>query len=149
MKAILLAVGAGLCWGIGELFTRSVLHGGRVGPVTAIAVRSTIALPLLWLAYVLAMHVWKVEPRGWTAAGTGTLAKLALGSGVIAGGLGMICFYSALHLGEASRIKPVAFTVAPAVAVMLGILVLGEEFTVRKMIAVALVLSGIVLLTAR
>ena len=36
MKAILLAVGAGACWGVGEIFTKSVLHTGRVGPLTAL-----------------------------------------------------------------------------------------------------------------
>ena len=56
MKAILLAIGAGVCWGIGEVATRSVLHSGKVGPITAIAVRSTVALPLLWVAYAVAMY---------------------------------------------------------------------------------------------
>ncbi len=149
MKAILFAIAAGLCWGVGELFTKSVLHTGRVGPLTAIAIRSTVALPVIWLAYLLAMHVWKVEPRGWTSASAGTLLKLVLGSGLVAGALGMIFFYAALHLGEISRIKPIAFTVAPAVAVVLGIALLGEEFTIRKALAVLLVLGGVVLMTVK
>jgi drug/metabolite transporter (DMT)-like permease len=62
MNAIILAVLAGVCWGIGELFTKSVLHSGKVGPLTAIAVRSTIALPVLWFAYFIAAHVAKVPP---------------------------------------------------------------------------------------
>jgi transporter family protein len=149
MKAILLAVAAGLCWGLGELCTKSVLHTGRIGPVTAVAVRSTVALPVIWLAYALAMHWWKVEPRGWTGTDAPTLLKLVLGSGLVAGALGMIAFYAALHLGEISRIKPVAFTMAPAVAVVLGIALLGEELSVRKVLAVMLVLAGVALLTAR
>ncbi|MCP3904098.1 MAG: EamA family transporter, partial [Planctomycetes bacterium] len=120
MKAILLAVGAGACWGIGEIFTKSVLHTGRVGPLTAIAVRSLVALPILWLAYVAAVHWTKSEPRDWTAAGTPTLLKLGLGSGLMAGAAGMILFYAALSMGEISRVKPVAFTIAPATAVVLG-----------------------------
>jgi transporter family protein len=149
MKAILLALAAGACWGVGELFTKMVLHTGKVGPLTAIAVRSTIALPLLWLAGGLAIYAWRVEPRAWTSAGTPTLAKLALGSGVLAGALGMICFYAALSAGEISRVKPIAFTVAPATAVVLGVLVLGEALTPRKVIAVALILAGVVLLSRR
>lgn len=47
MNAIILAIGAGLCWGIGEVFTKSVLHTGKVGPITAITVRSTVALPVI------------------------------------------------------------------------------------------------------
>ena len=61
MKAILLAVTAGLCWGVGELCTKSVLHGGRIGPLTAIAVRSTVALPLLWLGLQQRFDLWHAE----------------------------------------------------------------------------------------
>ena len=52
MAALLLAALAGLCWGIGELFTKSVLHTHQVGPFTAIAIRSTVALPMIWLAWL-------------------------------------------------------------------------------------------------
>ena len=69
----MLAILAGMFWGVGEFFTKQVLHTGRVGPVTAITVRSTVALPLLWLAYLLFVPGRGLEPRDWTAAGTGTL----------------------------------------------------------------------------
>lgn len=147
MKALLLAVLAGACWGTGELCTKLVLHHGRVGPLTAIAVRSTVALPLLWLAYAAASRGLGAEPRGWWhSLPAGDWARLLLGSGVVAGAAGMICFYAALHLGEISRVKPVAFTVAPAVAVLLGWLVLGEPISVRKAIALVMILVGVALL---
>lgn len=148
MNAIILAVVAGLCWGIGELFTKSVLHSGKVGPLTAIAVRSTIALPVLWLAYAFAVHYARWEPREWIKADAGVLLKLVLGSGLVAGAAGMICFYAALNLGEVSRVKPIAFSVAPAIAVILGWLVLGEQMTLQKALAVLLIVAGVVLLTA-
>jgi uncharacterized membrane protein len=152
--AIFLAVLAGLCWGIGELFTRSVLHSHQVGPLTAIAVRSTVALPLLWIAWTIgsgtvgdaAPFGLKPEPSLF-AAERATLAKLVLGSGVVAGAVAMICFYGALSIGELSRVKPIAFALAPATAVVLGWLVLGESMTVRKAVAVTLILAGVVLLT--
>ena len=83
MKAAMLAVLAGLCWGVGEFFTKQVLHSHRVGPVTAIAVRSTVALPVLWAAYFVFAYGRGAEPRDWTAAGAGTLLKLVLGSGLV------------------------------------------------------------------
>ena len=147
MRSALVAILAGIFWGVGEFFTKQVLHTGRVGPVTAIAVRSTVALPVLWLAYFIFVQSRGVEPRDWTAAGAATLLKLALGSGLVAGAAGMLCFYGALHLGPISKVKPVAFTVAPAVAVVLGWLVLGEPMTVRKAAALLLILAGVVLLT--
>lgn len=152
MKAILLAVGAGLCWGVGEVFTKSVLHSGKVGPITAITIRSTVALPILWAAYWFAMRAG-AEPRQWFRIGApggtdwATALKLVLGSGVIAGAAAMIFFYSALHLGEISRIKPIAFALAPATAVLIGWLVLKEPMTARKALGVAAILAGVVLLT--
>jgi uncharacterized membrane protein len=147
MNAILLAVLAGLCWGIGEVFTKSVLHTGKVGPLTAIAVRSTIALPVLWMAYVAAVHWAKTEPRAWMKSDWPTLLKLICGSGLIAGAGGMICFYAALNLGEISRIKPIAFSIAPATAVLVGWLVLHEQLTISKIAGIVLILAGVVLLT--
>ncbi|MBL8746743.1 MAG: DMT family transporter [Phycisphaerae bacterium] len=150
MKPILLACAAGLCWGIGELFTKSVLHTKQIGPITAIAVRSTVALPVLWIAYFVAMHAARSEPPNWwRAADNTTLAKLILGSGLIAGAAAMIFFYAALSLGEVSRIKPIAFTLAPATAVLLGWLLLHEPMTARKAIATLMILTGVILLTGK
>ena len=147
MKAVLLAVLAGVGWGVGEFFTKQVLHTGRVGPVTAITVRSTVALPVLWAVYLLFVHARGGEPRDWTGAGTLTLLKLVLGSGLVAGAAAMLCFYGALHHGPISKVKPIAFTLAPVVAVLLGWLVLGEAMTLRKGAAVLLIVGGVVLLT--
>lgn len=149
MKAILLAVAAGLCWGVGELCTKSVLHSGRVGPITAIAVRSTVALPVLWVAYYVAVKLAKAEPQDWLKADAATLLKLVLGSGLVAGAAAMIFFYSSLHVGEISRVKPVAFALAPAVASVLAFVFLHEQLDLRKGIGIATILLGVVLLTGR
>jgi drug/metabolite transporter (DMT)-like permease len=149
MRAILLAVAAGLCWGVGELCTKSVLHGGRIGPLSAIAVRSTVALPVIWLAWALAVTTFGSEPRpAWRELSAAELAKLLVGSGLVAGALAMIAFYSALALDDISRIKPIAFTLAPATAALLGWLWMGEPMTWRKALALALILGGVLLLTS-
>lgn len=143
---VLFAVLAGLCWGIGEVCARGVLHGGKVGPFMAVAIRSSIALPLIWLAFAAA-H--RVAPHA-SGKGLGALTGkewllLIVGSGVIAGAAAMICFYVSISLGEVSKMKPIAFSVAPAAAVVLGAVFLGEPLTPRKVIALVLVLSGVVL----
>ncbi len=151
MTALLLAVIAGLCWGVGELFTRSVLHSHQVGPLTAIAVRSTVALPVIWIAWFAStrgLFGLRTEPSIFEADGS-TLLKLTLGSGLVAGAIAMIAFYAALSLGEISRIKPVAFALAPATAVLLAWLVLGESMSIRKGVAISMILGGVVLLTGR
>jgi uncharacterized membrane protein len=149
MNAIVLAVLAGLCWGIGELFTRSVLHTKQIGPMTAIMVRTAVALPVLILAWAAARY-WLGAPKEQPSlfdADRAVVLKLVCGSGLIAGALAMVFFYWALSIGEISRIKPIAFAMAPATAVVLGSVVLGEAMDIRKALGVALILGGVIVLT--
>lgn len=149
MKPILFAIAAGLCWGVGEVCTRSALHAGKVGPIGAITVRSLVAIPILVLVFVLmtrGVGGLRVEPA-LLEADRATWTKLVLGSGLVAGALAMISFYIALSLGEVSVVKPIAFSIAPAVGVLLGWLVLGESMDLRKAAAVGLIVAGVVLLT--
>ncbi len=146
MVSIVFAVLAGLCWGIGEVFTKSVLHTKEIGPITAIAVRSTVALPVMWGVWAALVAGRKMEPVKFWLADSGTLIKLALGSGLIAGAGGMLFFYLALSFGEVSRVKPIAFSLAPAIAVMLGVLFLSESLDWRKGIGVALIVGGVIVL---
>lgn len=148
-KATFFAILAGLCWGIGELFTKSVLNTGKVGPITTLAVRASVALPCFWIAYFFAGHSAGGEPRSWIHAGAGTLLKLLFGSAFLTGVVGTICFVSALRLGEVSRVKPIAFALAPATAVVIGSAVFHEPMTLRKLVAVAMILAGVGLLAGK
>jgi drug/metabolite transporter (DMT)-like permease len=68
MKAILFALLGGLCWGVGEFFTKQVLLSGKIGPWAVVMVRIVAVVPLAVLAYWLATSVLKSEPRAfWTA----------------------------------------------------------------------------------
>jgi uncharacterized membrane protein len=149
MKPTLFALAAGVCWGIGEVCTRSALHGGKIGPIGAITVRSLVAIPIILLVFWLmtrGVAGLRVEPA-LAHADRATWLKLVLGSGLVAGALAMVFFYVALSLGEVSTVKPIAFSIAPAVGVLLGWLVLGESMDARKAIAVGLIVAGVVLLT--
>jgi uncharacterized membrane protein len=148
MVAVVLAVLAGLCWGVGEMCTKSLLSSGKIGPLAALAVRASIALPAIWLAAVVALRTGGEAQPSWRELGAANLAKLVLGSRLCAGALAMIAFYAALARDDVSRIKPIAFTVAPAAAALLGWLVLGEPMSGRKALALALILSGVVLLAS-
>lgn len=149
--AILLAIAAGLCWGVGEVFTRQVLHSKEIGPFAALLVRTMVALPLIALAYLAAAHLGLVtsEVPGWRAnLSTANWLRLLLGSGLLAAALALVFFYAALSLGQVSVVKPIAFAVAPVTAVFLGALLLGEPLTLRKLIAIACIAVGIVLMAA-
>lgn len=144
---VLFAVLAGLCWGIGEVCARGVLHGGKIGPFMAVAIRSSVALPLIWMAFASAHRVApNASGKGLGALTVKEWVLLLVGSGVVAGAAAMICFYISISLGEVSKMKPIAFTVAPVAAVILGAMFLGEVMTPRKVIAVVMVIGGVLLL---
>lgn len=146
-RGILFAVLAGICWGVGELFTKMVLHTGRVGPMAVLVVRTAAALPPALLAYWVAQSVLRSEPAEWWKAGTPTMLKLVLGSALLAGFGGVFFFYLGMANAPITRVKPIAFTLSPAVAVVLGWLVLKEPMNLQKWVGVVLVLVGVVVLT--
>ncbi len=149
MKAILFAILAGLCWGVGEIFTKSALNTQKVGPLTVLLVRTLATVPPTVVAYLVSMHLWKWEKPGWVSdAGWPVWLMLIGGSGLLAGFAGVFFFYMGLASpgGDISRIRPIAFALSPATAVLLGWLVLGEAMTVRKAISVTMIVIGIVML---
>jgi len=146
---IICAVLAGLCWGVGEIFTKSAINSGQIGPLGTVLVRAAVTLPLALAGFVLAYKVMQSERQAfWITASGATWFKLVLGSGVLAGFAGVFFFYLGLSLpgGEISVLRPIAFALAPATAVLLGWWFLGEEMTLRKAAAVVLILAGILML---
>lgn len=150
MKPILFAILAGLCWGVGEIFTKAALNSKHVGPMGAMLVRAAVTLPLALAACAWAMKSWGSEPQGWWRdMPTSVWLKLLLGSGLLAGFAGVFFFYAGLAMpgGDISKLRPIAFSLAPASAVLLGWLMLGEEMTIKKAAAVVLIVVGIVMLS--
>ena len=150
MKPILFAILAGLCWGVGEIFTKSALNTKHVGPMGAALVRAGVSLPLAIVACAWAMKSWGTEPANWwRVMPTSVWLKLVLGSGLLAGFAGVFFFYAGLAMpgGDISKLRPIAFSLAPASAVILGWLMLGEEMTIKKASAVVLIVIGIVMLS--
>lgn len=149
MHAILCAVLAGLCWGVGEIFTKSAINTREIGPLGATLIRAAVTLPLAVLGFIVAFNLKQFhEPAFWRGMNTpsgSTWAKLILGSGVLAGFGGVFFFYLGLSLpgGDISKLRPIAFALAPAVAVFLGWWFLGESMSIRKFAAVVLIVVGI------
>jgi len=150
MNAVVFAVLAGLCWGVGEIFTKAALNTRQIGPMAVLLVRAAVTLPAALAAYLVAAHLIKSETASWwRTMDTSVWMKLVIGSGLMAGFAGVFFFYLGLASpgGDISRIRPIAFSLAPASAVILGWLVLGEPMSVRKGVAVVLIVAGIVMLT--
>lgn len=149
MNAILCAIAAGLCWGVGEIFTKGAINTREVGPMGALLLRAAVTLPLALLAFLVAHMVTKDEPQAWwRTMSTATWLRIVLGSGLLAGFAGVFFFYLGLAQpgGDISILRPIAFALAPATAVLLGWVILGEPMTPRKGVAVVLIVIGIVLL---
>lgn len=162
MLAILCAILAGLCWGVGEIFTKSAINTREIGPLGTAFLRAAVTLPLAAIGFWVAHAVLKTEPMRWWSAGgevggvgggggamrTSTWLKIIIGSGVLAGFGGVFFFYLGLSFpgGDISLLRPIAFGLAPATAVLLGWWFLGEGMTMQKGLAVVLIVVGIGLL---
>jgi uncharacterized membrane protein len=149
MKAILCAILAGLCWGVGEIFSKWALNTGQVGPMAVQMVRAAVTLPLTIVALLVAANFSNGEVPGWWRHLDGKVWLMLIGgSGLLAGFAGVFFFYLGLSLpgGDISKLRPIAFSLAPATAVLLGWLLLHEPMTVRKAVAVVLIIAGILLL---
>lgn len=151
MKAIIFAALAGLCWGVGELFSKSVLHSKQVGPMGLLVVRTGLAFIPALIAFFVATRVISpsAEPPAFWKADAAVLAKLILGATLLAGFGGVFFFYLGLAHGDISRVKPIAFGVAPAVAAILGMTLMGEQYSHAKAVGIALIIGGIIVVTTQ
>ena len=139
MKPQLLALITAAAWGIGGYFEKKGLHAGNLPPQVGITLRTAVAL------VVLALVSWpqlKLIP----AAGGRSLLYLVIGGGVVAGSVGMLCFYAALKGAPLNRVMPIAFT-SPLFGMLAAMALGGEPLTVKTALGAVLTVGGIVLLT--
>jgi len=149
--AILCAIAAGLCWGVGEIFTKSAINTREIGPLGTVLIRAAVTLPLALAGFLVAYKLMQTETQPWwSTMSAATWLKLIVGSGLLAGFGGVFFFYYGLSLpgGDISVLRPIAFALAPATAVLLGWWFLGEGMTAKKAVAVALIVAGIMLLAS-
>lgn len=146
MKPIVFALLAGLCWGVGEVLTKQVLASKAIGPLTVVCVRILACVPLAILLYLVVHAALKSEPAQWYKADAALLAKLLIGPALLAGFGGVLFFYLGIASGSISVVKPIAFTLAPALAAIIGWLVLREAMSVQKAAGIACTLLGVVLI---
>ena len=103
MRAQLFALVTAIAWGVGGYYEKRGLHLGHLSPQVGITIRTAVALIIL--AIVSFPH-WKTIP----AAGSKALFSIIIGGGVVAGAVGMLCFYLAIKGAPLNRVMPIAFT---------------------------------------
>jgi bacterial/archaeal transporter family protein len=139
MKPELLALFTAIAWGVGGYFEKKGLHLGNLSPTMGITIRTATALVILAIA---SYPQWKTVPQ----AGTKALLYMIIGGGVVAGAVGMLCYYSAIKGAPLTRVMPIAFT-SPFFGALMGIMLGGEPVTFKTVAGMALTIAGIVVLT--
>lgn len=141
MKPQLLALLTAAAWGIGGYYEKKGLHLGGLSPQLGIALRTAVALVILG---TISFPQWPTLSQ----AGPRALTCLIVGGGVVAGALGMLCFYAAIKSAPLSQVMPLAFT-APLFGVLMGVAFGGEPLSPKLCLGVLLTVGGIALLTSR
>lgn len=139
MKPQLLALLTAMAWGIGGYFEKKGLHLGNLSPQMGITIRTAVALVVL---AVVSFPQWKTLPQ----AGSKALLMMVIGGGIVAGSVGMLCYYAAIKGAPLGRVMPIAFT-SPLFGVLMGIIFGGEPLTLKTIIGMTMTVGGIILLT--
>jgi transporter family protein len=141
MKPELLALITAAAWGIGGYFEKKGLHLGHLSPQVGITIRTAVALVVLG---AVSFPQWRSIPQ----AGTKPMLYMVIGGGVVAGAVGMLCFYAAIKGAPLSRVMPIAFT-SPLFGALAAVALGGEAITVRTVLGMLLTVGGIVVLAGR
>ena len=113
---------------------------GGLTPVMGTAIRTTFSL--LFLAAVSFPFWGQVR-----TAGGKSIFLIAIGGGVLAGGLGIISLYSGLKTGDLSTVLTIAFCLTPVIGAVLGFFVLHEKLASPQLLGIALCVIGASLVT--
>ena len=139
MKPQLFALLTAAAWGVGGYFEKKGLHQGQLSPEMGITIRTATALVIL---AIVSVPQWRTLPQ----AGPKALLFMVMGGGVVAGSVGMLCFYAAIKGAPLGQVMPIAFT-SPLFGALMGVIFGGEPLTVKTVLGILLTVGGIVLLT--
>lgn len=139
MKPEIFAILTAIAWGVGGYFEKKGLHLGNLSPQMGITIRTGIALIILGVA---SFPQWKTVMQ----AGPKALLYMVIGGGVVAGAVGMLCFYTAIKGAPLTRVMPIAFT-SPLFGALMGVMLGGEPLTIKTIAGMLLTVGGIILLT--
>lgn len=138
MKPQIFALLTAIAWGVGGYFEKKGLHLGNLSPQMGITIRTAVALIILG---VVSYPQWKLLPQ----AGSKALLYMIIGGGVVAGAVGMLCFYTAIKGAPLTQVMPIAFT-SPLFGALMGIIFSGEPITAKVAIGMLMTVGGIVIL---
>jgi transporter family protein len=139
MNPQILALFTAMAWGIGGFFEKKGLHLGGLSPQLGVTLRTGVAFLIL---AVVSFPQWKSLPQ----AGPKAILQIVVGGGIMAGAIGMLCFYAAIKGAPLNKVMPIAFT-SPLFGALMGILLGGEVLSWKTAIGMLMTVGGIVLLS--
>ncbi len=138
MKPQIFALLTAIAWGVGGYFEKKGLHLGNLSPQVGITIRTVVAFIIL---AAVSFPQWKTIPQ----AGTKALLYMIIGGGVVAGALGMLCFYIALKGAPLTQVMPIAFT-SPLFGAIMGLIFSHDPLTAKTVIGMLMTVGGIIIL---
>jgi transporter family protein len=135
MRPELWAVLTAVCWAVGSYLEKRGVQSGDLTPVMGTAVRTAVSLILL--GFLSAPFWGELKTAGWKPLG-----MIALGGGILAGGLGIVFLYHGLKSGHISTVMTVAFCLAPVLGVLIGFILLGERLATMQIVGIILCITG-------
>jgi len=113
---------------------------GGFAPVMGTVIRTTFSLLFL---LAVSFSFWGQVRM----AGIKSISMIAIGGGVLAGGIGIISLYTGLKTGKLSTVMTIAFCLAPVIGTALGYFILHEKLTSVQIIGIVLCVTGAALVT--
>jgi transporter family protein len=139
MNPQLFALLTAIAWGVGGYFEKKGLHLGNLSPQVGITIRTAVALIIL---SAVSFPEWKQIP----SAGSKALVYMVVGGGIVAGAIGMLCYYLAIKGAPLGKVMPIAFT-SPLFGALMGLWLGGETFSLKTAIGMVMTIGGIIVLT--
>lgn len=135
MRAEMWAMLTALCWAAGSLMEKRGIRLGGFSPVMGTAIRTAVSLALL----LLVSHPFWGQLK---TSGPRPILLIALGGGVLSGGLGIIFLYTGLKNGNISTVMTLAFCLAPVIGTVLGYFILKERISPVQLAGIVLCVAG-------
>ncbi len=137
---MLFAVAAGIAWGIGGYFEKSGLKALGLPPIAGITLRTAVAVVILG---TLSISSWRIPQQ----TGLQPWLMIIIGGGIVAGSLGMWCFYSSLAVTENLGVTlAIAFACSPVAGTLFGLIRGDQPINLTSALGLIAVVAGIVLL---
>ena len=135
LKAVLWALLAALVWGSAPVLFKLGLRG-EISPLSGIFFHNLTAT----IFALLTLLILKENPYSYPIR---EILLVSLG-GFVSGFLGLLVYYKAVKVGDVSVVAPIASS-SPLFSTLLAVVILGEEFTLKKFLGTVLIILGIAL----